>query len=146
VMVYPPKDGHPSSTNRAQCTVTSFMRRTTLATTPSRQPGTERVQALADISRSALCCHSNETRASIAYLPNSAQLGGTPYRSPSYIRVRAVVWACGEGQTHTDTQTAVSTIQFASSTTHAKCNNTMWLQVTHRRIGHYWQWCNKWSE
>jgi len=29
----------------------------------TRQPGTERVQALADISRSALSCHSNETRA-----------------------------------------------------------------------------------
>jgi len=44
--------------------------------------GTERVQALADISRSALCCHSNETRAPIATSPNSAQLGFTPYRSP----------------------------------------------------------------
>jgi len=46
-----------------------------------RQPGTERVQALADISRSALCCHSNETRAPIANPPNSAQLDGTPYHS-----------------------------------------------------------------
>jgi len=27
------------------------------------QPGIEQVQALADISRSPLCCHSNETRA-----------------------------------------------------------------------------------
>jgi len=26
-------------------------------------PGIERIQALVDISRSALCCHSNETRA-----------------------------------------------------------------------------------
>jgi len=33
------------------------------------EPGTtERVQALADISRSALCCHTNETRAPIARL------------------------------------------------------------------------------
>ena len=38
----------------------------------------DRVQALADISRSALCCHSNETRASIANPPNNAQLKGTP--------------------------------------------------------------------
>jgi len=38
---------------------------------------------------------------------------------PSYIRVRAVVWAYGRGQT--DTQTRVTTIHFASSTTHAKC-------------------------
>jgi len=40
----------------------------------------ERVQALADISRSALCCHSNETRAPNANPPNSAQLEGTPYQ------------------------------------------------------------------
>ena len=33
---------------------------------PGTKPGIERVQALADISRSALCCHSNETRAPIA--------------------------------------------------------------------------------
>ena len=65
----------------------------------------ERVQALVDISRSALCCHSNETHAPIANTPNSAQLEGTPYHSPSFIRVRAVVWECGEGQTHTDRQT-----------------------------------------
>jgi len=39
---------------------------------------------------------------------------------PSYIRVRAVVWAYGRGQT--DTQTRVTTIHCASSTTHAKCN------------------------
>jgi len=36
---------------------------------------TEPVQALADISRSALCCYSNETRAQIANPSNSAQLG-----------------------------------------------------------------------
>ena len=38
----------------------------------------------------------------IANPPNSAQLGGTPTIPPSYIRVRAVVWECGRGQTHTD--------------------------------------------
>jgi len=32
----------------------------------------EPVQALADISLSALCCHSNETRAPIAIPPSSA--------------------------------------------------------------------------
>jgi len=68
------------------------------------KPGIEREQALAGISCSALCCHSNETRAPIANLPNSVHLEGTPYHYPSYIRVRAVVWECGEGQTnrHTD--------------------------------------------
>jgi len=70
----------------------------------------------------------NETRAPIANPPNSAQLEGTPYHSPSYIRVRAVVWACGERQAHrqtdrqTHTQTRLTNIHFASSTTHAKCN------------------------
>ena len=44
----------------------------------------------------------------LSYLPianprSSAQLGGTPYHSQSYIRVRSVVFACGEGQTHTQT-------------------------------------------
>jgi len=46
------------------------------------QSGTEREQTLADISSSALYCHSNETHALIANPPNSAQLQGTPYRSP----------------------------------------------------------------
>jgi len=68
------------------------------------KPGIERVQTLADISRSALCYHSNETRASIANPPNSAELEVTPIILSSYIRVRAVVWECGEGQRdrHTD--------------------------------------------
>jgi len=88
-----------------------------------------------DISRKALCCHSNETRAAIANPPNSIHLDGTPTipPSPSYIRLRAVVWKCGEGQrdretqthththTHTQTQTVVSNIHFASSKTPAKC-------------------------
>jgi len=46
------------------------------------KPGIQRVQAFADISRSALCCHSNETCAPTANLPNSGQLEGTLYHSP----------------------------------------------------------------
>jgi len=44
------------------------------------------------------------SRAPIANAPNSAQLDDTPTIPPSYIRVRAVVWECGEEQpdTHTD--------------------------------------------
>jgi len=72
------------------------------------KPGIERVQALADISRSALCCHSNETHAPITTPPCSAQLEGTPTARPGYIRVRVVVWECGDGQT--DTQSRVSNI------------------------------------
>jgi len=61
------------------------------------------IQALAYISRSAQCCHSNTTRAPIVSSPNNAQLEGTPYCSPGYIRVNTVVWEFGEGQTHRQT-------------------------------------------
>jgi len=82
-----------------------------------RRPGIERVQAVADISRSALCCHSNETRAPIAHPPNYAQLGGTPIIPPIYIRISAVVCECAEGQTD-----GRDRIHFASATPHGKCN------------------------
>ena len=51
-----------------------------------------------------VCCHSYEFHAPIANLPNSDQLEGTRYHSPSYIRVCAVVWEHCEGHTdrHTD--------------------------------------------
>jgi len=42
------------------------------------------VQALADISRSALCCHSNKTRAPIANPPNTAQPQGTHHSPKLY--------------------------------------------------------------
>jgi len=75
-------------------------------------PGIERVQGLTDILRSALCCHSNETRAPIANLPNSAQRA-PPTISPTYIWVRAVVWECGEGQTDTRTHTRTCPIHIS---------------------------------
>jgi len=68
----------------------------------------ERVQALDDISRSVLCCHSNETCVPIENPSNCAQLEATPTISPSNIRVRAVMWECGEGQTDTLTQRQIS--------------------------------------
>jgi len=50
--------------------------------------------------------YSNGIHALIAN-PHSAPLEGTPAIPPTYIRVRAVVWECGEGQTdrHTQRQT-----------------------------------------
>ena len=44
---------------------------------------------------------------------------------PSYIRVRAGLWECGDGQTgrQTDTQTRVTNRHFASATPHAKRND-----------------------
>jgi len=50
--------------------------------------------------------------------------GTYPTIPPSYIRVSAVVWECGKGQTDTHTQTAVTNIHFASATPQVKCNNT----------------------
>ena len=71
-----------------------------------RKPGTERVQTLADILRSVLCCHSNKTCAPTANPPNSGQLEAPPTIPLSYVWVRAVVWECDEGQTdkHTDSR------------------------------------------
>jgi len=86
-----------------------------------RKRGTEWVQALADISRLALCCHSNETWALIADLPNTAQLEGTPYHYPKlhpgpckFVGMRRGT----DAQIHT--QTAVVTIHFASAMPHMK--------------------------
>ena len=70
----------------------------------------------------ALCCHSNATGAPIANPPNSAQLGGSLYHAAklhpdpcSSVGVRP------RTDTHTQTQTRVTTIHFASAT-RAKCN------------------------
>jgi len=76
----------------------------TTTTKQQHQPGIERVQALADISRLAVCCHSNETRAPIANPPNNAQLESTIYTNPNlYIRVPAVVWEMRRGWTDRQT-------------------------------------------
>jgi len=45
-----------------------------------------------------------------------------PYHSPSCIRVRAVMWECGDCEGQTDTQAAVASIHFASAMPHVKCN------------------------
>ena len=89
------------------------------------EPGTERVQALADIAHSALCCHSNETRAPIANLPNSAQLEGTPYHSPKlHLGLCSSVWMWWGMDRQTDTQMTIANIHFASAMPHVKCNNS----------------------
>jgi len=60
------------------------------------KPVIERVQALANISRSHYV-------APIANSPNSTQLWASLTIPPSYIRVSAIVWPCGCGQTATQT-------------------------------------------
>jgi len=96
-----------------------------IATCNKTKPGTEWVQALADISRSALCCYSKETRAPIANPPNSAQLQGTSYYSTNlHLGPRSSVGMRRGTDRHTDTQTAVTNIHFASATAHGKCNKS----------------------
>jgi len=62
------------------------------------------------VTRFALCCHSNATRAPIANPPNSAQPGGSPYHSPKLhpgpcnnVGIRP--WTDTHTQTHTQTHT-----------------------------------------
>jgi len=70
----------------------------------------------------AFCFHSNATRAPIANPPNSAQLGVSPTIPKLHPGQCRNVGMRPRTETQTDTQTHVTTIHFASSTTHAKCN------------------------
>ena len=104
------------------------------------EPVIERVQALANISRLVLCCHSNETHAPIANPPNTAQQQSTPYHSSnlhlgpcSSMGMRRETDRHTDTQTHTHThththrererETRVTNIHFASGMPHDKCND-----------------------
>jgi len=81
---------------------------------------TEQVQALADISRLTLCCHSNEPMhpLQICLIVHNWR---APHTIPqTYVWVHAVVWECGEGQTGTCTD--VTNMHFTLATPHMKCN------------------------
>jgi len=116
------------------------------------EPAIERVQALADISRSALyafavykavsyirvCCHSNETRAPIVNPPISAQLEGTIYHSskshPGPYNNVGMRWG-------RDRHTAVANTHFASAVPHAKCNKkSVNVFVQQRRVFQEWRY------
>jgi len=74
----------------------------------------------------ALCCHGNATDAPIANPPNSAQLGSSLYHAAKlHLGPCSSVGVRPRTDRQTDTQTRVTTIHFASSTTHAKCNNIL---------------------
>jgi len=96
-------------TERALLTLHRFSNASSSWRQLNEQPGIQRVQSTCWHFAFALCCHSNETRALIANPSNSVQLWGTPTILPSYIQVRAVMWACSCGQTQ-DTQMRVTTI------------------------------------
>ena len=68
----------------------------------------------------ALCCHSHATRAPIANPPNNAQLGDSLYHAKLHPGPCSSVGV--RPRTHRQKQTRVTTIHFASSMTHAKCN------------------------
>jgi len=83
----------------------------------------------------ALCCHSNTTRAPIANPPNSAQLGGSLYHAS---KLHPGLCSNVGVRPRTDTQTRVTTIHFASSTTHAKSNQGRWLTECHPFLSINW--------
>jgi len=69
-----------------------------------------------------VCWHSNETRAPIANPPDRAQLEGTPYYSPKlHPGPYSSVGLWRGTDRHSDTQTAVANIHFASIMPDAKC-------------------------
>ena len=71
-----------------------------------------------------MCSHSNETRASIANLPNSAQLDD--HAPKLYPGPCSSVGMRHRTDRYTDTQTAVTNIHFASPMPHAKCNQQLY--------------------
>jgi len=66
-------------------------------------PGIERVQALADISRWALCCQLRNPCTDCKSAQSCTTRAFPHTIASSYIRVRAVLWEYGEGQTDTQT-------------------------------------------
>ena len=86
----------------------------------------------------------NTTRAPIVNPPYSAQLGGSLYHAPKLhrgpcssvgVRPRTDTQTNTHTDTQIDTQTRVTTIHFASSTTHAKCNK---INKSEPRSGNLW--------
>ena len=69
------------------------------------EPGIERVQALPDISHWSYVVTVMKPMHRLQICPIMHHNGAPPTIPPSYMRVRAVVWECGEGQTHTERQT-----------------------------------------
>jgi len=84
-------------------TVNATDKTATTTATVLTTPGTRQVQALADISHSCYVDPATKPvhRSQIRPIVHNHR---APPTIPSYIRVCTVVWARGEGQTHTDTQ------------------------------------------
>ena len=104
--------------------------------------GIQRVRALADISRSGYVVIATKPAHRLQIRPIVHSYSESPTIPPCYIRVRVVIWECGEGQTnrHTDARDHY-TVHFASSNTHAKCDHRsikLMTAVCHEK------WRNAW--
>jgi len=104
------------------------MHRTLIILIPTRHRASTRTRWLFAFG---LCCHSNEIPKPIANLPNSAQLGGPPYHSP---KLHQDPCSSGGMRRGRDTQTRVTNIHFASSTTDAKYNDNVSGAVITARV------------
>jgi len=100
------------------------------------KPVVERVQALTDISRSGYVVIATKPVHRLQIRPIAHNQSAPPIIPPTYIRVRAVLCECGEGQT--DTQTRVTNIHCGSATPRAKCNNRH-IPTVHRPRFFCWQ-------
>jgi len=109
-----------SATSRCSIKNTKRMITETTPYDSKDKPGIQREQALADISRSALSCHSNDTRAPLANPPNSAQLEALPFPNLHPCPCSNVGMRLGTDR-HADER---ARIHFASAMPHAKCNET----------------------
>ena len=67
------------------------------------KPNIKRVQTLADISRSRCVTIATQPVHRLRKRRIAHNWGGIPHHSPSYIRARAIVWACGRRQAGTQT-------------------------------------------
>ena len=87
--------------------------------------GTERLQALTDTLHLALRCHSNENRTPIANPPQIVHNYRAPLPFPSNLHPSPcsnVGMPRGPKDSQTDTKMAMTTIHFAFTTPHTKCN------------------------
>ena len=82
----------------------------------------------------ALCCHSKSTGAPIANPLNNAQLGCSLYHAPKLHPGPSSVGVRTRTHRQTDTQMRVTTIHFASCTTHAKCNYILRQSYTTQNV------------
>ena len=98
----------------------------------NNQAQSEYKHLLANISRSRYVAIATQTVHRLQIRPTVHNQGASPTTPPSYIWVRAILWAWGCGQIDTQTHTYRhteerdhNTFRMVGYTTHAKCNNVI---------------------